>query len=833
LNSFAEVRVSGEDGNHVDGAAAGSMIEAMRELRLRPRSMWLDFARADQSDRWRRGFGIMAEEYFHELPELRGDVEDALVLICGEVELRRELEDPPHLVEYQRRFPELAEDLSLQFDISRVFADSAELFDLDAAEPEHDLELPGYEFLEELGRGGSGVVFKARQTSLDRLVAVKVLATGGADPKWLARQRQEAEILARLSHPNVVHVYEVGQRGGCLYLVMEFVDGPTLREFAAGKPLEAGEAARLALALADTMHAVHEAGVLHRDLKPSNVLAPRAGQIKITDFGLAKLQSSDSLLTTESSVLGTPSYMSPEQAVGSGQAAGPEIDVYSLGAILYELLTGRPPFLGATVLDTLSLIRDQDPMPPRQLQPKTPADLETICLHCLNKSPLNRYRSAAALAADLRRFLDGAPIQARRATPAVAALMGAVALLLVASVAILTASNASIRREAAAKDAALVTARQAVDQMLMRVANEKLSYMPLGHPLREALLKDALQFYEGFLAQADADSPVRENMAGVLNSLGVMQRELGRYDDACRSLERSVELLQPMVATDPQPPAAREKLVAAVEALAYTWHINPGDSGGRQANFHYRRALEMYEGLERDWPERRQPMVHCLQRLADLAFRRGDLKEAEQLWREAIDEGEAYLEQRPKNADARSNLCWACADLADMIFLPSADRIAEAEPILKQGLKHAAIILSDEPRSGQAREVAAFLQARLAQGYCRTGRAEEAADLCRRAIEGIESLCADFPWNESYWSDAIYIHKGVVRSLQDGGRPGDAAALLRSMVKWIERTAPQVPDEPAPRASLARCRDSLIELLRSSGLEQQAALLKRQAVGQP
>ncbi len=398
---------------HPSLATAATIDQALDELRRFPRDQWLDLARSDQSIRWRKGLGIPAEVYFQQLPEMRGEIEEALVLINGEVQLRREVGDSPGLIEYQRRFPELAENIALQFDVDRILGAAADIEAIDAEDYRVDVQLPGYLFLAEIGRGSSSVVYKARQLSLDRLVAIKVLRVGGADAKQLARQRQEAEILARLHHPNVVHVYEMLEHRGCLNLVMEYVEGTTLAEHLQGRPATPDESARLALALADTIQVVHENGVLHRDLKPSNVLTTTAGELKVTDFGLAKLQSSANLLTTTDSVLGTPSYMAPEQAIGEAHAVGPEADVYSLGAILYELLTGRPPFLGATVLDTLSLIRSQEPVPPRRLQPKTPRDLEIICLKCLEKNQKLRYSTAGALADDLRRFRDGEPIVAR------------------------------------------------------------------------------------------------------------------------------------------------------------------------------------------------------------------------------------------------------------------------------------------------------------------------------------------------------------------------------------------------------------------------------------
>jgi tetratricopeptide (TPR) repeat protein len=245
--------------------------------------------------------------------------------------------------------------------------------------------------------------------------------------------------------------------------------------------------------------------------------------------------------------------------------------------------------------------------------------------------------------------LEGKPIVARRSTPAerlakwcrrnpaIAALTGAVALLLILAVAILTAKNASIRREAEAKDAALVTARKAVDQMLMRVGNDKLHNMPLGHPLREELLKDALYFYESLLPQAQDDAILREEIASVLSSLGVIQRELGRIDDAINSYERSIEYLRPVADSDPNPPRLREKLAALHEALAFTWSINSSAEGQRESDRHYRKTLELFHQIERDFPERPQPVALCLRHLAKSALAKGNLTEAEQYWRQAIE----------------------------------------------------------------------------------------------------------------------------------------------------------------------------------------------------
>ncbi len=340
--------------------------------------------------------------------------------------------------------------------------------------PPRSRQIGQYRILRELGRGGMGIVYAAEQPALKRVVALKVILMAGHGQADLARRlRAEAKAAARLRHPNIVQIYAIDEVDGLPVCALELVEGGSLVTRLAGAPQPPGEAARLVEVLARAMQHAHEQGIVHRDLKPANVLLTADGVPKVSDFGLAKRLDDPAGPTQTGSIIGTPSYMAPEQASGRGHPVGPAVDVYALGTILYEMLTGRPPFRGASALETLEQVRSQDPVSPRVLQPKCPRDLETVCLKCLRKEPRQRYASARALADDLGRWQRGEPVAARPVTRAgrlvkwvrrkpVLAALGATAAALVLTLSV--GGPLAAFREGRLRDAADRSAADAFDE---------------------------------------------------------------------------------------------------------------------------------------------------------------------------------------------------------------------------------------------------------------------------------------------------------------------------------------------------------------------------------
>ena len=486
-----------------------------------------------------------------------------------------------------------------------------------------------------------GVVYAARQESLDRLVAVKCLAA-----EWILNQhlrerfQREAEAVARLNHPHIVQVYEIRCWEDRSYLIQEYVPGGNLAHFLAGKPQEPRGAALLTETLARAMAHVHAQGLVHRDLKPVNILlaeplaettpSPDGGPLcrlvpKIADFGLAKPVETDSGLTRQGNVVGTPNYMAPEQALG--ETVGPAADTYALGAMLYEMLTGRPPFVGTTSQETLNQVCEVEPVSPRRLQPAVPRDLETICLKCLQKLPNRRYLSALALADDLRRFLDREPILARpvgrvarlgkwvRRKPALAALaLVAVAALvtlvvgvlwhnelLQAEVARANAKEAEARREKERAHERYRQARQTLESMLQHLENRKLADTPQVLELKKQQREEALKYYEAMVREGgEVDPEIQHDTARAAKAASRLQTDFGQHAAAEIQIRRAIGLYERLLQQQPNSLEYRDGLAACHNNLGTTLHhLNQIP----EAEQHLRRSLAMREALSQTFPD--------------------------------------------------------------------------------------------------------------------------------------------------------------------------------------------------------------------------------------
>jgi serine/threonine-protein kinase len=503
-----------------------------------------------------------------------------------------------------------------------------------------DRSVAGYQILGEVGRGGMGVVYKARQRGLNRLVALKmILAAHHADAQQRVRFHAEAESVARLQHPNIVQIYEVGEQDGLPYFSLEFVDGGSLDKKLAGSPQAPRQAAQLMETLARAMHFAHEQGIVHRDLKPANILITPDGTPKISDFGLAKrLEEGDSSQTKSGSILGTPSYMSPEQARGDVRRVGPPSDLYALGAILYELLTGRPPFQGASAMDTVTRVTRDEPVPPTRVQPKTPLDLETICLKCLQKEPARRYADCFELAEDLRRFLSGEPILARpvgkverlwrwcQRNPKLASANAVVFLLLLVVSVGSTWAALAIRaeKERAEQNAirAKVNERVAQRQKLTAEENEQkakasetlaedqaelalntlglliskvqsqLGKQPGVQPLKRELLETAMNGLQR--VAGGAPGKLRRSKSDAYFQMGGIARELGNSADASKYWGQYYEMAKSALTDDPDNERLKLEMAWACRFLGEI-SIEMGDL--KKALTYHQRALALRKEL--------------------------------------------------------------------------------------------------------------------------------------------------------------------------------------------------------------------------------------------
>ncbi len=652
-----------------------------------------------------------------------------------------------------------------------------------APTPAERKALAGYEILGVLGRGGMGVVYKARQQALNRIVALKTLLSGthGGDEE-LIRFRIEAEAVARMQHPNIVQVYEVSEREGQPFLAMEFVSGGALDKKLNGNPQAARHAAELMETLARAMHYAHERGIIHRDLKPANVLLTPDGTPKITDFGLAKRLEEDTGQTRDGAIMGTPSYMAPEQAEGKTKELGPPADIYSLGAILYDLLTGRPPFRGETVLDTLEQVRSQEPLRPSRLQPKMPPDLETICLKCLVKDPVKRYPSAGALADDLARFLNNEPIRARptptweRAWKWARRRPAAAALIVVSVAAVLSLSVggfvwaqherrlhaiAEANKEEALDQKALAEhnkeiaeqnfvraekrfqdARDAVDLMLTRVGQERLANEPRMEKVRRDLLENALQFYQRFLDEKSRDPGVRFETVRAFQRVGDIQEMLGDHAKAEKAYRSAVAFLEELITEQPRDPKYRKALALNQNELAVVLHAANRRDDAEKA---YQDALASQTKLVEDFPQEpdyRRDLGMSYNNRGIFLQTNQQLPQAEQAYQQAVDLLQKLTAEFADRPDFQMELARTYTNLGGLRVVQR--RHPEAKDAYQRALHLQQQLASKYEEVANYRKELARTDLNLGWLLRLEDRREEAEKSYRKAVDVFTDLAAKF-----------------------------------------------------------------------------------------
>ncbi|MHB1562277.1 MAG: serine/threonine-protein kinase, partial [Isosphaeraceae bacterium] len=604
------------------------MIE---DHRSRPADRTLREAILDeQRSAWDSGERTPVEQFLARHAALVEDSEAILDLIYQEFLIRRSIGESPDPAEYLRRFPAWSEPLIRQFAVDELMrsvapatvcregdeAATLELRDSAAAgrvppTSTAPRSIDGYDILDELGRGGMGIVYKARERQLNRVVAIKTISESAfASPAQRQRFLVEAEVIARLRHPHIIAIHAYGEQEGRPYFSLEFAERGSLAQRLAEAPMNARQATELVATLAHAVQAAHERGIIHRDLKPSNVLLAGDGTPKIADFGLAKLLDDDSARTATGEVLGTPSYMAPEQADGHSREVGPAADIYALGAILYQTLTGRPPFLGASAMETLRLVVSAEVVPPRRQRPDVPRDLETIALKCLEKEPRRRYSDAASLADDLRRYLEGRPIAARPVSPvgrltrwggrnpALATSAAALLLTLVVGTPALIVlwlqaradrSRAEVQRDLAERYRD--RAKRAVG-LLIRTEHEDILVEEM-LPLRKALLEAGARESLALVSDLGDDPRAELQRLDTYDVLARIQSDGGDPSGARETIRKAITLAERLAARAPANHETRRALARTLHRAATVYQYEAeGPVFARRSNDILRSLLE-------------------------------------------------------------------------------------------------------------------------------------------------------------------------------------------------------------------------------------------------
>jgi tetratricopeptide (TPR) repeat protein len=679
-----------------------------------------------------------------------------------------------------------------------------------------------YEVRERLASGGMGAVFRAvRVDDYEQVVALKVLRSELFTEELRDRFRNERQALAQLAHPNIARLLDGGTTAdGLPYLVMEYIAGRRIDAHCDDEQLPVRERLVVFRQVCAAVQYAHGRGILHRDLKPANILVTRDGTPKLTDFGLAKRAGHDAGQTLSGQVLGTPSYMAPEQATSS-RDTNAAADVYSLGAVLYELLTGRPPFKGATWRDTLEQVCGQEPVPPRRLQPGLSRDLETICLKCLQKDPARRYPSAAALDDDIGRALAGQPIHARpvgpagrlvrwcRRSPRVAALGAALVLTVLAALAgVTTLWRLSVRREVALAEktaeadreraraeARQRLARRSVDDMYTWVAQRLLAHEPGLTAQRRAFLEKALALYEEFAREEGDDPEVRFKTSQAYYYVATIQGQLGRLTEAEAAYARQIAILRGLADEFPHDRDYRFDLfyshMCLGNVLVALGRLDEADDAQYRAHDHIRR-------LAADFPDDPiyQDALACQSlNVGGRLAAHGDAVEAERLYDQALAIAQKLDRDHPDRTeppDYGHNVALAFASRGGL--RQGGGRLDEAEADYREAVAASQALRRKRPdERTYVLELAQFQGALAALSAVR-GRPDEAERLFAEAVRPLEALAADFPDLVAYRHSAASLHRGRGFALVAAGRDRQAEEPLRRSRELLDAIVKEHPD---------------------------------------
>jgi serine/threonine protein kinase len=720
-----------------------------------------------------------------------------------------------------------------------------------------------YEVQKELGRGGMGVVYKARQVSLNRLVALKMIKAGAlADDAELRRFRNEAEAVALLDHAGIVPVYEVGEHDGQNYFSMKLVEGGNLADQLLTFKANPRTAATLLAETAEAVHHAHMRGILHRDLKPANILVDAEGHPHVTDFGLAKLIESDVELTASGAIMGTPSYMSPEQAAGRRGSITTATDVYGLGAILYSVLTGKAPFGGESLMDTLDAVRSRPPEPPTRLNDRVPHDLETICLKALEKDPRKRYASAQALADDLRNWLASRPIAARRVgsverawlwckrRPAVAALAAAAVMAIVVGTAAVIAVQSRANRMLAKKNLDLQASNTSLDQQRRRAENREsqaiqavsrfrdvivnepaLKNSPALGDLRKKLLKEPQSFFRSLRDRLQADQDTRpESLARLAEAcvnLGLLADEIGDKQDALAAQREALAIYRRLVELDPGPAPHRNG-----EAGAFYNIGSLLDDLGKpdEALEAYQSAQQIQQELADAHPSDpiyRRTLAGTYGNVGTLLQ---DTKPAESLkaHRMSLELMQGLVDADPANTDAQ--LCVALCHVNIGVLLRNGGKLDEALEEYRSARAIYKTLVAADPSDTRYQSYLAhndLNRGNLLGQLGRRGEGMKAYESCRSIMQG---LVDGHPAVTEFRDKLAQSQYNIGLALSEAGEPDEALKAYRSALAIRERLATEHPGVPDFASDLGATLHNIVMIEANRGLFEESRVRLRQAV---